>query len=127
MSNLNATVVIIATATVVFHIVARASNQLGSNIDAVLAGVVQGVPMSTQQRLLKLFIMYLSQLAATVAITLVVAFGFLLIGSDAQHDGVRTLAYLCSGLAAFTSLQWLVMGAWYLVYGVQVLRQTDAN
>lgn len=127
MSNFTAIVVIIATATLVFFVVMRASNQLGNNVDAVLAGVVQGVPMSAKQRSLKLFIMYLSQLGATVGITLIVAFGFLQIGGHVGDDGVRTLAYLCAGLAAFASLQWLVLGVWYLTECLQVLRQAQAG
>ena len=127
MSNFTALVVIIATATLVFFVIMRASNQLGHNVDAVLAGVVHGVPMSTKQRSLKLFIMYLSQLGATVGIALIVAFGFLQIGSHVDDGGVRTLAYLCSGLAAFASLQWLVLGVWYLTECLQVLRHAEAG
>lgn len=127
MSNFMAIVVIIATATAVFFIVMRASNQLGDNVDCVLAGVAQGIPMSTKQRSLKLFIMYVSQLGATVGITMIVAFGFLQIGRNVSDDGVRTLAYLCGGLAAFASLQWLVLGAWYLIYCLQVLREAEGG
>jgi hypothetical protein len=127
MSNLHAVAIILTVATLVFVSVIYASNWLGKHVDAVLTGVVEGVQVSARQRMLKLFIMYLSQLGATVGITLIVAFGYTLIANSVSDTGVRTLAYLCAGLAAFASLQWVVLGAWYLVHCIVALRQAEAD
>jgi hypothetical protein len=127
MSTLQSVGIILSTAVVAYIGVIYGSAQLGKLIDAVLTGIVEGVQVSAKQRTLKLFIMYLSQLGAIVGINVIVSFGFAQIGNSVSDAGVRTLAYLCSGVAAFGALSWLFLGPLYLVYCVRALRQAEAD
>ena len=127
MSNLNAIGLILATTIIAYVVIIYTSNALSKHVDIVVTGVAEGVPMSTKHRHLKLSHMYISQWGAVVGIAIILAFGFVQIAGSVTDSGVRTLAYLVAGLAAFTAVQWLVLGASYLVYCFQVLRQARAD
>ena len=127
MSNLNAIGLILATAIIAYVVIIYTSNALSKHVDIVVAGVAEGVPMSTKHRHLKLSHMYVSQWGAVVGIATILAFGFMKIADSVTDSGVSTLAYLVAGLAAFTAVQWLVLGMVYLTYGLQVLRQAEAE
>ena len=83
--------------------------------------------MSMKHRYMKLFVMYVSQMGAVVGIAMILAFGFMKIADSVTDSGVSAVAYLVAGLAAFTAIQWLVLGISYLIYGLQVLRQAESN
>jgi hypothetical protein len=127
MSNLSAIGLILSTAIIAYVGIIYTSNALGKHIDSVVIGVAEGVAMSMKHRYMKLFLMYVSQMGAVVGIAMILAFGFMRIADSATDSGVRTLAYLVAGLAAFTAVQWLVLGIAYLIYGLQVLRQAQAD
>ena len=127
MSNLNAIGPILATAVIAYVGIIYTSNALGKHMDSVVVGIAEGVPMSMQHRYMKLFVMYVSQMGAVVGIATILAFGVMKIADSVTDSGVSTLAYLVAGLAAFTAVQWLVLGMVYLTYGLQVLRQAEAE
>jgi hypothetical protein len=124
MSNLSTIGMILALAIVAYAIVIYASNELAKIVDTILAGVVEGVPMSKKNRQLKLYHIYVGQLGAVIAISMIMAFGFVRIAENATGSGARTLAYLCAGLGAFAALQWFVLGISYLLHCMRVLHQT---
>ena len=127
MSNLSAIGLILSTAIIGYVVIIYASNALSKHVDIVVTGVAEGVPMSTKHRHLKLSHMYVSQLGALVGIAMILAFGFVKIADSVTDSGVRTLAYLVAGLAAFAAVQWFVLGISYLIYCLQVLRQAQSD
>jgi hypothetical protein len=57
--------------------------------------------MSRKHRYLKLSHIYVGQLGAVIALSMILAFGFVQIADNVTDSGVRTLAYLVAGLAVF--------------------------
>lgn len=127
MSNLTALGLILVTLLAGYAVIAHASNTLNRRADMIVVGLVDGVPVSKKHRYLMLFHIYLSQLGSVIALSAILAVGYVRIADNLDDPGVRNLAYLVAGLAAFAAINWLLLGTSYLIHCWQVLRQANGD
>lgn len=127
MSNLTAIGMILAlliSGTLVMFVATHITHVRG---DAVTTGQVRGVPVSIKERWMILFHDWMPAAFGLGALGFVLAFGQVAIAENVSDDTVKLLAWLCAGLAAFTGLFWIILGASYFTNCVLLLREAARN
>ena len=79
--------------------------------------------VTLKNRYLKLNQIFLTQAGAVIALSMVLAFAYVEFADNLTDPNVRTLAYLCAGLASFGAISWLVLGPSFYIQCLHVLRQ----
>ena len=95
--------------------------------DAILTGMVNGVPVSLRSRRLYLWHDYLGVSFGLTFVLGVMAVGFVSAGEAVGDSSAKNLAYLCAGVAAWGFLFNLVLGFLWVAHFVSVLRQAEAD
>lgn len=127
MSNITAIAIILATLSFAGGVLFYASECVNRHIDAILAGVLEGVPMSTKHRNLKLSHMMLQEAGAIVGLAAVMAIGYVGIARNVVDPAVTTLAYVATGLCVFGAVSWLFGGASSYIHCMAAIRQAKAD
>jgi hypothetical protein len=95
--------------------------------DAVATGVVRGVPVSTTHRWLLLYTSWLSAVAAAVAIQVVIATGWTMMGRSLNGGDPQLFAYLASFITWAAVAGWIVLSPFWYARLAAVLRQAEAD
>jgi hypothetical protein len=127
MSDLSATVAIgalfISATFVVFYCTAK----INVRSHEILTGVVEGVPLSHRYRTWLLWMTWMPQWAALVAVSVIAASLFIAIAGLGVGDDVRRIAHLCAGAAGFSAFFFLVFGIPHIGLCMSVLREAKGN
>jgi hypothetical protein len=127
MSNLNAIGLILAIliATVLVTFYATRCAHLRS--DSISTGVVGGVAISAEARLMILFQEWAPMAVGIAVFNLIVALGFVQIAENLDDAGIKALAWLSAVPAGFACVGWLVQGSLYFASWLSILRQAEAD
>jgi hypothetical protein len=101
---------------------AKTANDLGIQI---ATGVIGGNPISTKQRWLMLYSMWMSYEIGGVSMGIFLAIAQALIARNVDDENVKLLAYLAAMIAAVASIMWLLQDALMLLHYRSVLRQAE--
>jgi hypothetical protein len=122
MSDLSAIGVIgalfISATFVLFYCTAK----INERSHEVMSGVIAGVPVSHRYRTWLLWMTWMPQWAALVAVSVIAASLFFAIAGVAGADEVRRVAYLCAGAAGFSAFFFLIFGIPHISLCLSVLR-----
>jgi hypothetical protein len=127
MSDEYAIGLIVALAIVVTFLYARMDAWAQTRGDAIVSGIVRGVPVSIAHRRFLIYARWTPAIGCLLGMMALVSIGWLLIGRNVSSEEVRLFAYLSAFLAALTTLAWLfITPVWYF-HLLSVLRQAEAD
>ena len=127
MSDEYAIGLIVALAIVATFLYARMDAWAQTRGDAIVSGIVRGVPVSIAHRRFLIYIRWTPAIACLLGMMALVSIGWLLIGRNVNSEEVRLFAYFAAFLAALTLLAWLfIVPIWYF-HLLSVLRQAEAD
>ena len=127
MPNATALILLGATLPLSYMVVLFGDRWFHDRVDAVITGVVRGVPVSSRHRWLLLTNSLLTHLVALVAYCSLVAFFFAQLGTNVSEPGIKWLAYTAAIVWGVGVAIYLVLGPSFLVHLVSTLRATDAE
>jgi hypothetical protein len=105
-----------------FFYLSNKTNDVG---DQILTGVVDGVAMSVQQRMFRLYNYWVPYCGSVAASAGLLAFAQLQFAGQARDDGIRILAYLAALFGAAGAIGWLILGASAFNHYRSILRQAS--
>lgn len=127
MSDLNAIGVIgallISGTFVLFYCTAK----INERSHEIINGVVAGLPLSHRYRSWLLWMTWMPQWAALVAVSVIFATIFFVIAGVAGSDEISRVAYLCTGAAGFSAFFFLIFGIPHIGLCISVLRDAKGN
>jgi len=127
MSNLNAIGLILVTLLAGGALIIYLARTANKRLDAVLTGVVDGIPASLKHRQLMLYNMYFQYLGGIIALSIIIALGFVQMADNVSDPGIKNLAYAAAVLAGFPGFNWLILGTSAGFYSARVLRRAEAD
>ena len=127
MSNLNAIGLILVTLLAGGALIIYLARTANKRLDAVLTGVVDGIPASLKHRQLMLYNMYFQYLGGIIALSIIIALGFVQMADNVSDPGIKNLAYAAAAIAAFPAGTWAVVGTTGGLYCARVLREAKAG
>ena len=95
--------------------------------DAIETGAVQGLPLSTEARWIKLYHEWAPLLFSQCAFLAIVAFGWISLALELGDSSVRALVYAYAFLSGVASLGFSVFGTQNLLRMISMLRQAEAD
>jgi hypothetical protein len=95
--------------------------------DAVVTGVVRGVPISTEYRWLLLHNAWLVVVAGGIGGQIVLALMWWMVGRSAGAEPVMLVAYLISFFTGIAALGWAYRAPFWYVRLRSALRRAEAN
>ena len=95
--------------------------------DVIETGAVQGLPLSTEARWIKLYHEWAPLLFSQCAFLAIVAFGWISLALELGHSSVRALVYAYAFLSGVASLGFSVFGTQNLLRMISMLRQAEAD
>ena len=127
MSDLSAIGVIgalfISGTLVLFYCTAK----INERSHEIISGVIAGVPISARYRTWLLWMTWMPQWAALVAVSMIFASLFFEMAGLVESEEVRRVAYLCAGAAGFSAFFFLIFGIPHIRLCVSVLREARGD
>jgi hypothetical protein len=123
MSNTAAIALILATLCFAFAVIFYGSDHINRHIDVIFSGVLEGIPISRKHRSLKLNHMMLQLTGAVIALSMIIAMGYVGIANSVTDPEVTTLAYVAAGLAGFGVISWIFGGVSCYIQCLAAIRQ----
>lgn len=93
----------------------------------IVSGVAAGAPLSVRYRTWLLWMTWMPQWAALVAVSVIGATVFMVIARVAGHDEIGGVAHLCAGAAGFSALFFLIFGSLHIGLCISVLREAKRH
>jgi len=123
------TIILVTLPTFMFEYFVSVWTLRWSNLrsDVIETGVVQGLPLSTEARWVKLFHEWAPLLASQCAFLVIVALGWISLAGELSHPSVKALVYAYAFLSGVASLGFAVFGTQNLVRMISMLRQAEAD
>jgi len=112
------------TGSFLFYYIGKLANALGAQI---VTGIVDGSPVSTRQRWLMLYNMWVSYEIGGASIGGWLAMAQATIASKVGDEDVKLLAYLSAAFAGVGSLMFLVQGGSMFFNYRSVLREAESD
>jgi hypothetical protein len=122
-TGLIVTLVLGVTGSFLFYYIGKLANALGAQIET---GIVDGTPVSTKQRWLMLYNMWMSYEIGGAGIGGWLAIAQAIIASKVGDADVKLLAYLAAVFAGVGSLMFLVQGGSMLFNYRSVLHEAES-
>jgi hypothetical protein len=104
-----------------------ATRIVNDRMDEILVGAVRGTVVSTKHRTLMLYNQWLPMMSVLAGASVILAFMFLQIGNATSTEGVRYLAYVLAGFAAWSGLMYVFLGTSTMLQCLSILRQAEAD
>jgi len=127
MSNLNAIGLIFAILIFGGFVITYTTHVIHLRSDAITTGIVRGVSISIKERWMILFHDWVPAAFGIAVFGVLLALGQLEIAQQVNDEGIKLLAWLCAGLAGFTSAFWLILGISYFTNCVLILREAGRS
>jgi len=127
MSNLNAIGLIFAILIFGGFVITYTTHVIHLRSDAITTGIVRGVSISIKERWMILFHDWVPAAFGIAVFGVLLALGQLEIAQQVNDEGIKLLAWLCAGLAGFSSAFWLILGISYFTNCVLILREAGRS
>jgi hypothetical protein len=125
MSSLSAITLLLATVLAAVFVIMWVTKMANAQRDAIVTGVQQGVPLSTQHRWIIFSNDWIAAKYSMAGLSLILAFAYMRAGQSVGEGDVRLVTFLCAAFAAFSALFLLVLGTSDLIFCVSVLRRAE--
>jgi hypothetical protein len=125
MSSLSAITLLLATVLAAVFVIMWVTKMANAQRDAIVTGVQQGVPLSTQHRWIIFSNDWIAAKYSMAGLSLILAFAYTRAGQSVGEGDVQLVAFLCAAFAAFSALFLLVLGTSDLIFCVSVLRRAE--
>jgi hypothetical protein len=125
MSNLSTAAVILATLITVYAIAMYVTDLCTRRGDQIIAGVTEGVVMSSKARWMAVYCQWMPSAAFLVGFLFLAAAGLLMIAKQITNPEVALFARGCAGFFAIGGVFWGVIGSIYLAHMISAVRDSQ--
>jgi hypothetical protein len=95
--------------------------------DAIITGVIRGVPVSVKHRRYLLQTRFLIHGAALISIEGCLVIGWMVVGRNAGVEELKLIAYLAAFVNATAVLGWTLLFPFWYLHLASVLREAEAD
>ena len=127
MSNLNAIGLISAILIFGGFVITYTTHVIHLRSDAITTGIVRGVSISIKERWMILFHDWVLAAFGIAVFGALLALGQIEIAQHVDDQSIKLLAWLCAGLAGFSSAFWLILGISCFTNCVLLLREAGQS
>jgi hypothetical protein len=127
MSSFSEVGVIFAIAVSCVYLYVWIDRFIKDQADAIITGVVRGVPLPTKSRELLVYTSWFNTLGVGICWEVLQVILWITIGQVANAEEARLVAYLCAFLASGGTVAWIYEGAMLYPHLRSLLRQADAD